>query len=196
MATFILTLGSVFLCSVCAENVTWKGRSLQCSTCSKWFHFRCSVLSFSKFKTLGSSHSWNGSPCCVPAFFGGHTLTDTMSSSSSSSTLYTSFVQLGPSGTPLLTQHSRPRLQTSYPLSAHFVSPFYAPSPPLHVSDCFSIPPAFSFYPVSFRVLQWNAEGLQAKSAELQYFISSHSVDLICIQKSNLNSLIFFFPNP
>ena len=37
------------------------------------------------------------------------------------------------------------------------------------------------------RVLQWNAGGLQARSTKLLHFISSHPVDLICIQESNLN---------
>ena len=41
--------------------------------------------------------------------------------------------------------------------------------------------------PNSLRVLQWNAGGLQAKSTELIHFISSHPVDLIYIQESNLN---------
>ena len=39
----------------------------------------------------------------------------------------------------------------------------------------------------SLRVLQWNAGGLQARSTKLLHFISSHPVDLICIQQSNLN---------
>ena len=47
----------VFPCSVCAGNVIWRGRSVQCCTCSKWVHLKCSLLSFSKFKTVGSSHS-------------------------------------------------------------------------------------------------------------------------------------------
>ena len=42
--------------------------------------------------------------------------------------------------------------------------------------------------PDSLRVLQWNAEGLRARSTELLHFLSSHPVDLICIQESNLNS--------
>ena len=41
--------------------------------------------------------------------------------------------------------------------------------------------------PNSLRVLQWNAGGLQARSTKLLHFISSHPVDLICIQQSNLN---------
>ena len=53
---------------------------------------------------------------------------------------------------------------------------------------------AVSFYlllslplPNSLRVLQWNAGSLQARSTKLIHFISSHSVDLIYIQDSNLN---------
>ena len=58
----------VFSCSVCAGNVTWRGRSVQCGTCSNWVHLRCLLLSFSRFRTLGSSHSWSFPPYCVPAF--------------------------------------------------------------------------------------------------------------------------------
>ena len=58
----------VFPCSVCAGNVTWRGRSMQCCTCSNWVHLKCSLLSFSRFRTLGSSYSWSFPPCCVPAF--------------------------------------------------------------------------------------------------------------------------------
>ena len=42
--------------------------------------------------------------------------------------------------------------------------------------------------PDCLRVLQWNAGGLQARSTELLHFLSSHPVDLICIQESNLKS--------
>ena len=42
--------------------------------------------------------------------------------------------------------------------------------------------------PNSLGVLQWNAGGLRARSTKLLHFISSHSVDLIYIQESNLNS--------
>ena len=44
-----------------------------------------------------------------------------------------------------------------------------------------------SLFPHFLRVLQWNAGVLQARSPELLHFISSHPVDLICIQESNLN---------
>ena len=51
--------GPIFPCSVCAGNVTWWGKLVQCFTCSKWVHLRCSQLSLSKFRTLDSSHSWS-----------------------------------------------------------------------------------------------------------------------------------------
>ena len=43
------------------------------------------------------------------------------------------------------------------------------------------------FLPNSLRVFQWNAGGLQARRTKLIHFISSHPVDLIYIQESNLN---------
>ena len=55
--------GSIFPCSVCTGNVTWRGKSVQCCACSKWVHLRCSQLSLSQFRALGSSHSWS----CPPA---------------------------------------------------------------------------------------------------------------------------------
>ena len=52
---------------------------------------------------------------------------------------------------------------------------------------------AVSFYlllslslPNSLRILQWNAGGLRARRTKLIHFISSHPVDLIYIQESNL----------
>ena len=49
--------------------------------------------------------------------------------------------------------------------------------------------------PNSLRVFQWNAGGLQARSTKLLHFISSHPIDLIYIQESNLNlsSSIYLF---
>ena len=55
-------------CSVCQGNMTWRGRSVQRCTCSKWVHLKCSVLSFSKIRTLYSSHSWS-CPLLRPYFF-------------------------------------------------------------------------------------------------------------------------------
>ena len=46
--------------------------------------------------------------------------------------------------------------------------------------------------PLTLRVLQLNVGDLRARSNELLYFLSSHPVDLICIQESNLISSSFF----
>ena len=103
-----------------------------CCTCSKWVHLRCSQLSLSKFRALGSSHSWSCLPC-----------RNTVTPSSDSSDTYTSTVQSGPPSTDAaLSRH--PRLQTSYPPSANSVSPSSAPSPPSLAPGHFSTPPASS----------------------------------------------------
>ena len=126
--------GPVFPYSVRAGNVTWRGKSVQCCTCSKWVHRRCSQLSLSKFRTLGLPL------CCIP----------TRKTVTPSSDLYTSTVQSAPSANAALPPH--PRLQTSYPSSAHFVSSPSAPSPPSLASGCSSMPPV-STPPDSLRVL-------------------------------------------
>ena len=110
-----------------------------------------------------------------------------MTPSSDSSDMYTSTVQSSPaSADAALSPH--PRLQTSYPPSAHSISSPSAPSPPSLAPARPSTPPASSPPPDSLRVFQWNAGGLRARSTELLHFLSSHSVDVICIQESNLNS--------
>ena len=91
-----------------------RGKSVLCCTCSKWVHLRCSQLSLSKFRALGSSHSWSCLPC-----------RNTVIPSSDSSDTYTSTVQSGPPTDAALSHH--PRLQTSYPPSAHSISPSSAP---------------------------------------------------------------------
>ena len=101
--------------------------------------------------------------------------------------MYTSTVQFIPSAANAALW-SNPRLQTSYPLLARSVSSPSAISPPSLAHGCPSTPPVFSLSPDSLRVLQWNAGGLRARSIELLHFLLSHSVDLICIQESNLNS--------
>ena len=58
--------GPIFPCSVCAGNVTWQGKSVQCCTCAKWVHQRCSQLSLFKFRTLDSSHFWSCPPAVSP----------------------------------------------------------------------------------------------------------------------------------
>ena len=168
--------GPIFSCYVCAGNVTWLGKSVQCCTFSKWVHLRCSQLSLSKFRALGSSHSWSCLPC-----------RNTVTPSSDSSDTYTSTVQSSFSSTDAaLSRH--PRLQTSYSPSAHSIFPFFAPSLPSLAPGRPCTPPAFSPPPDSLRVLQWNARGLRARNTELLHFLSSHPVDLICIQESILNS--------
>ena len=169
--------GPIFPCSVCAGNVTWRGKSVQCCACSKWVHLRCSQLSLSNFRALGSSHSWSCPPCR-------NTVTPP---SSDSSGTYTSTVESGPpSANAALLPH--PCLQTSYPPSAHLISPSPALPPRSLAPGYTSAPPASSPPPDSLRVLQWNAGGLRARSTEVLHFLSSHPVDLICIQESNLNS--------
>ena len=43
-----------FPCSVCAEYVTWQGRSVQYCTCSNWVHLKCSLLSFPDSELLAA----------------------------------------------------------------------------------------------------------------------------------------------
>ena len=62
---------------------------------------------------------------------------------------------------------------------------------PLLLVVLLSLPPPLP--PDSLRVLQWNAGGLRARSTELFHFVSSHPVNLICIQESNLNSSSSFW---
>ena len=112
-----------------------------------------------------------------------------------SSSLYTpltNLVHLAPFANAALPP--QPRLQTSYPLSTHFVSPASAPSVLPHVSSCFPVLPAFSSSRDLPRVLLWITGGLLAISAKLLHFISLHFVHLICIQESNLNSFSSFTP--
>ena len=100
----------VFPCSVCTGNMTWRGRSVQCCTCSNWVHLKCSLLSVSRVRTLSSSHSWSCPSCCVSAFFGDLTPTSTVTSSSDFFSWYTSTAQSGPFGPLLLMHHSQPTL--------------------------------------------------------------------------------------
>ena len=62
----LLNPGLIFPCFVCAGNVTWRGKSVQCFTCSKWVHLRCLQLSLSNFRTFDSSHSWSCPPAVSP----------------------------------------------------------------------------------------------------------------------------------
>ena len=174
--------GPIFLCSVCAANVTWlstfnavRGKSVQCCACSKWVHLRCSRLSLFKFRTFGSSHSCSCPPCCVLAC---NTVTST--------DLYTSIVQPALSANAALLPHPRP--QTSCPPSAHSVSSLSALTIVscswLSYASCFLSPP---WLPQGFSMECWRSP---ARSTELLHFLSPHPVDLICIQEFNLSSKI------
>ena len=124
--------GPIFTCSVCTGNVTWWGKSVQCCTCSKRFHLRCSQLFLSTFRTLDRSHSWSCVPTC-----------NTVTLSSDSSDTYTSAVQSSPSSANA-TLLPHPCLQTSYPPSTHYISSPSAPSPLCLAPGCPSMPPASS----------------------------------------------------
>ena len=126
--------GLVFPCSVCVGNVIWRGRLVQCCICFKWIHLKYSLLSFSRFKTLGSSHSWSCS-CCVPASSGDPTPTNNVFSSLDSSSLYTSAVE--PGNLNLLCKCSTSTPPSPSKLSAHLVFPQSVPSPPFMLLDVF-----------------------------------------------------------
>ena len=174
--------GPIFLCTVCTGNVTWWGKSVQCGTYSKWVHLSCSQLSLSKFKTLGSSHSW----CCPSPFH------NTLTPSSDSSDMYTSTVQSGPH---LLILHSRPIL-VSKPLIPHLPN-LYLPLLPHHR------PLFLAVFPRLLPPLHLTLSGFfnrmlevfKPRSIKLLYFLLSHPVNLISIHESNLNSS-FSFPIP
>ena len=126
--------GPIFPCSVCAGNVTWQGKSVQCCACSKRVHLRCSQLSLSQFRALGSSHCWSFPPCRI-----------TVTPSLDSSDMYTSTVQSSTTSANAAPS-PHPRLQTSYPLSAHSISSPSAP-PPLSLAPGFSSAPPASTPP-------------------------------------------------
>ena len=86
-------------------------------------------------------------------------------------------------------QHSCPTL-VSKPLIPHLPILYLLPLRPHHSPLLLAVllrllpplPPDF------LRVLQWNAGGLRARSTELLHFLSTHPVDLICVQESYLKS--------
>ena len=132
----------VFPCLVCAGNVTWRDRSVQCCTCSNLVHLKCSLLSFCRFRTLGSSHLWS----CPPGIFWRfHTYQHCDFLLGLLQLVYLHCSIWPSSANAALAPH--PRFQTSYSFSAHFVSSPSAPSPPPNAPGCFSIPPAFSSPP-------------------------------------------------
>ena len=115
---------------------------MQCCTCSKRVGLRYLLLSFSRFKNLGTSHSvavlfaaslllleipklrtlclrFRGSAVCISPLFNAD--------------------YLAPSADAALPPH--PRFQTSYLLSAHLIFPPYATFSISYIFDCSPIPP-------------------------------------------------------
>ena len=108
--------GPIFPCSVCAGNVAWRGKSVQCCTCSKLVQLRYSPNSeLLAALILGAVSLLVTAICILPLY------------------------NLAPSANAALPpQH---RLQTFYPPSAHFLSSPSAPSPPSLAPGCPSTPP-------------------------------------------------------
>ena len=100
--------------------------------------FRCLLLSFSEFRTLGSSHFWSF-PLAASLLFLEITLW--LPPRIPPACILPLF-NLTPSANGALSPH--PRLQTSYPSSAHYVFFPSALSSPPHASGCLSTPPASS----------------------------------------------------
>ena len=135
---------------------------MQCCTCSNWVYFKCSLLSFSRFRTLGSSYSCSFPRCCVPAFFGHPTPTSTVTFSLDFSSWYTSTAQFDPSGTLLLMQHLHPTLAFK-PLILFPPTLYLAPLHPHHRIMILAVSLYLLLllpFPDSLRVLQWNAGDL------------------------------------
>ena len=130
----------VLSCSVRPGNVTWRGRSVQCCTCSNWVHLKCSLFFFSRFRALGSSHYWSCTPCF---FWRSHTYQNCDFLLGLLQLVYLHCSIWLPSANAALAPYLC--FQISYPFSTHFASSPYAPSPPPHAPGCFSLPPAFSF---------------------------------------------------
>ena len=155
---------------------------MQCCTCSNWVHLKCSLLFFSRFRTLGSPPSWSCPPCF---FWRSHTYQHCDFLVGLVQLVYL-HCSIWP---PVLMQHSHPTLAFK-PLFL-FSSTLYLLSLHPHHRLMLLTVSLYLLLPLpllnSFRALQLNAGGLQARSTELQYFISSRPVDLICIQESNLN---------
>ena len=118
---------------------------MQCCTCSKWAHLKCPQLSFSRFKTLKNFYSWS----CPPALCGNPTPTNTVTSSSDSSSLYTPIVQYVTTSAalpPTLAFKALiPLPYTLYliPLQPHHPLPFQAVSLLSSVSSCPLTPSGF-----------------------------------------------------
>ena len=134
--------------------MTWRGRSVQCCTYHKWVYLRCSLLSFSRFKTLCSSHFSS----CTPCFFWKSNTYQHCAFLFGLLQLVYLYCAIWPISVPLLMQHPRLTLAfkplTLTPPALYLFPPL--PSPHPHVPSFYSIHSASSF-PDSLRILQWNA---------------------------------------
>ena len=46
-------------CLICSKNVTWRGKSVQCTICLQLVHFCCTTVSATQFNSIGSSYFWS-----------------------------------------------------------------------------------------------------------------------------------------
>ena len=149
-----------------------------------------------RFNTLGISRSWSGPPCCVPVSSGDPTASNTLSSFSGSSSLYTSTVQPGPSGLPVLTQRSRPTIV--------FKSPTLLPPTsyllPLYPSYPFILLAVFIYLLFSFPFLTlsgfFNRMLEVFKPQALNYYTIFRLILLILSINGIQSQLVFLFPDP
>ena len=166
---------------------------MQCCTCSNWVHLKCSLLSFLNSELLSALTPEAALPAVSLLFWRSHIYQhcDFLLGLLQLVYLHCSIWPIWPpSANAALAPH--PLLQISYlisptlyllPLHPHYRLMLLAVS--LYL--LFLLP-----LPDSLRVLQWNAEGLRARSTKLLHFISYHPADLICIQEFNLNSFSSF----
>ena len=169
--------GPIFPSSVCAGNVIWRGKSVLCCTCSKWVHPRCLQLSLSKFRALGSSHSWSCLPC-----------RNTVTPSLDSSNTYTSTVQSGP---PPLMLHYR-ITSVSKPPIPHLPILYLFPLPLHHCPLLLAIflcllPPLLPLTLSGF----FNGMLEVSEPGVLNYFIFYHPIQLILsVSRNPISTLL------
>ena len=172
-ATFILT--PIFSWSVCGGNVTWRSWSVYSCTCSKWVHLRSSLISFSRFKILCSSHSRSvllaaslfllefpdlRTPCLPPRVTPAYILS--LFNLAQPASLYQNSTPIQSSSSKLLPSFRPLRI------SSLCTSPFP------HVSGCFAIPPAS--LPPLLRLGFFNQLPEVSKPGELNYYTLSRLI--------------------
>ena len=141
--------GPLFPCAVCAWNVTWRGKSVYCCTCSKWVHLRCSRLSPNS--ELLAALTSGAVPCsvsaCNPVTSTVAPHCNTVTSSLDASGSIPLLIYLAP---PLLMQHSHPTLAFK-PLIPPLPILFFLPLLPHPVScSWLSFYASWFFFPPDF----------------------------------------------